>query len=566
MADEGCERQDPQSVGLRTLVSAPDPRWHASESRRVAGRYDPLELLGTGAHGVVWKARDAVTGSLVALKRITALAADPGRCRREIATLRALRVPGVVRLLDDGLDDGCAFIVMELVVGTPFPGGATPSAWSAIVGAVIALLETLARIHAAGIVHRDLKPANVLVGDGGRVTVLDFGVSFDMAPHDRLTAEGLVVGTPAYLAPEQLVAEPVTPSADLYAVGTMLYEALSGRLPFDSPSVMSTLTARVTRAASPLREVAPEVPDRVARVVDQLLSRSPADRPRSATEVLALIRGGPALPVGPLLPRLGSDEPLRVVVAAASERRSLDLVGPAGSGRSRLLHDASAALVRDGWAVAHTVPGRSPPESLVPVIGAPGGENAGRLQDVLAQAERRVRALLADRSVLVVDDVERVDRWSAALIDHVRGDGVVLRARLREAPGEPALALLPLAECDLVPLFAGPERVFHIPTDAARSLWTRTDGMPLRVVEEIDAWVRAGLARRDGARFIIDRDALERLESGLPIALVAPGPTASTTSPTLASLPPELDDLLSVIALAWPHTKPETIAAAASLP
>ena len=194
----------------------------------LAGRYRLGSQLGAGGFGNVWQAEDLLHGEQVAIKMFQSESFDPARVRREIAALRLLRLPGVVRLLDEGVHDGSAFFVMELVDGTPFPGDGTPRTWGGIAPIVRDLLEVLASVHAHGIVHRDLKPSNVLVTPTGQVMVVDFGVAVGMALGSKMTKEGCLVGTPAYLAPEQLWGAAVGTWTDLYSVGLMIYEALSG--------------------------------------------------------------------------------------------------------------------------------------------------------------------------------------------------------------------------------------------------------------------------------------------------------------------------------------------------
>ncbi|MFT3774510.1 MAG: phosphotransferase [Minicystis sp.] len=183
-------------------------------TRVLGGRYRLRAPLGRGGYGEVWDADDLVLGERVALKWLLRAGPEPARVRSEIAALRMLRLPGVVRLLDEGMEDERPFFVMERVEGSPFPGRSdggsdTPTAslspdlgaastisadepapaprklgprvprrsWEVIAGPTEALLEILARVHAAGIVHRDLKPENVLVRDDGRPVVLDFGLA-----------------------------------------------------------------------------------------------------------------------------------------------------------------------------------------------------------------------------------------------------------------------------------------------------------------------------------------------------------------------------------------------------
>ena len=161
-------------------------------------------MLGRGTSGAVHSAEDRLTGGTVALKIFDG---EPGarsaRVRREISSLRLLQVPGVARLLDEGVDHGRFFLVTDLVEGRPFPG-LDRTTWHGMAESTRALLETLERVHAAGIIHRDIKPANVLVGPHGRVTVLDFGSSLPPLDAARSSRDGMLVGTPRYLAPEQL--------------------------------------------------------------------------------------------------------------------------------------------------------------------------------------------------------------------------------------------------------------------------------------------------------------------------------------------------------------------------
>jgi len=290
----------------------------------LARRYELLGLLGSGSFGEVREALDTITGERVAVKLFRGVdASEVSRIRREIGTLRRLRVPGVVRLLDEGADGDTAFLVMERVVGRAFPGRARPVSWAALAGPAVALLETVARIHDAGVVHRDLKPDNVLVGETGRVTVLDFGIARGALAGRRPTPAALE-GTPAYLSPEQVMGEPVTALSDLFTVGVMLYEALAGAVPFLGDGLHGTLLARLTMTPPPLGLRCPDAPAAVVELVTAMLARLPDARPRSARDVAAALHDAraplrPSLAPSPLLTRaagsLWREEELRAFVA-----------------------------------------------------------------------------------------------------------------------------------------------------------------------------------------------------------------------------------------------------------
>jgi serine/threonine protein kinase len=198
----------------------------------LAGRYRLSHVIGRGGFGEVWEAHDTLANRAVAVKRFDTARdglTERRRVRREIAVLRALRLPGVVALYDEGEDGGRPFLVMERVEGRDFPGRATPCPWSSLEALARALVGTLAGVHAVGVLHRDLKPSNVLVSESGGVTVLDFGIArFTASGARTLSADGALVGTPDYLAPEQLAGGDASERSDLYALGVMLYEALTG--------------------------------------------------------------------------------------------------------------------------------------------------------------------------------------------------------------------------------------------------------------------------------------------------------------------------------------------------
>ena len=241
----------------------------------------------------VWRGEDPLLARLVAVKTLDPhLAEDEAfrtRFRREAVAAAAVAHPNIVATYDTGEDDGVAYIVMELVEGATLRQaidlhGALPPARAADIAAQVA--DALAAAHARGLVHRDVKPSNVLVQLDGRVKVTDFGIAKAAdQTGDELTRAGSVLGTARYLAPEQLEGQPVDERADVYSLGLVLYEMLTGRAPFGADTEIATAVARLTTTPPRLSDVRPDVAPGLAHVVDRALERNPADRWPNAAQM-----------------------------------------------------------------------------------------------------------------------------------------------------------------------------------------------------------------------------------------------------------------------------------------
>lgn len=380
-------------------------------------RYSRVRILGRGSSSVVYLGRDRLGERDVAVKVLLQPASDAAR--RELAALNALRLPGVVQLVDDGIDaEGNTFLVTELATGTPFPAGATD--WSALRPIVVEILRVLRSLHALGIVHRDLKPEHVLIDAFGRPTLLDLGLARGVALEPVGAAPPDVAGTLRYAAPEQLVGVGRSePRSDLYSLGVMVYEALTGNVPHDHPDPVELRRRRLAgELAWPSR-----MPPDARSLLEQLLERKPKRRARSAEDALRLVGAGAA---------------------------------------------AECDVAFAHWS--------GPPD--------------------------------------------------------------------REA---------------LHRLFQGPERLFHLRSDAAELLWQRCGGDVRELSEEITAWIRNGLATWVEGGIRIARPELDLLRRGLRVRL----PEASDVP---SPLPEPVESILATIHLGWPDTRVAALAALTGLP
>src|SRR5829696_6413040 len=233
----------------------------------LAGRYELGPLLGRGGMARVHAARDVVLDRPVAVKVLAEDVVDQrGRERfvREARTAARFEHPNAIAVYDAGEADGVLYIVMELVEGRSLAerlaaeGPLPVDEAQRIIGRV---LDALGAAHAVGVIHRDVKPGNVLLGAGGLVKLADFGIAKRLDQLDPdLTGTGQFVGTPRYLAPEQVVGDPVTPATDLYAAAVVLYEMLAGTPPFDAGTPLATAIAQRDETAPDVRDVRPDVP------------------------------------------------------------------------------------------------------------------------------------------------------------------------------------------------------------------------------------------------------------------------------------------------------------------
>jgi pimeloyl-ACP methyl ester carboxylesterase len=260
-----------------------------SPGRVLADRYRLESVLGSGGGGVVARARDLVLERDVAVKAIVGAARDArwrDRVLCEARAAAALNHPAIAAIHDMGEHDDVPYLVLELVDG-PSLADRPPTGIREAVEVGAAVCDALDHAHRRGIIHRDLKPANLVRAageDGPVVKLVDLGIALG-AGRDRLTQTGHLVGTPAYLAPEQARGGPVDARTDLYALGAMLYEWVAGSPPFEGDDPMAVVARHVHAEPAPLHERRPEIPGRLQDLILQLLAKDPAARPQTAAEV-----------------------------------------------------------------------------------------------------------------------------------------------------------------------------------------------------------------------------------------------------------------------------------------
>ncbi|MBI5515364.1 MAG: protein kinase [Deltaproteobacteria bacterium] len=367
------------------------------------GRYKLLERIGEGGMGTVYRARHEAIERDVALKLLhLELTLDPVLRKRFLREARAtsrLRHPNIVDITDFGTASGRVFLVMELLEGESLAAAIThnPLPLRQALEILAQTAEALAHAHGEAVVHRDIKPENVFLvrsDEGCRVRVLDFGIA-RVFGEEPLTITGHVFGTPEYMSPEQSMGEPVSFTADLYSLGVLAYELLTGALPYTGSMV--ELMARHGRDPIPSpRHANPKVPEALDALVTKLLAKSPKDRPQASAEVARSLRE--ALEQFPDSPN--SERPV-----GQGTRQG---IGPSCPGALPL------AVWRERWNVLRAALGAAFPGAVDATL-AEAMDTLGRRIDLLPALDRAVDALQRDLQARDETHDERRGRLQHAL-------------------------------------------------------------------------------------------------------------------------------------------------------
>ena len=321
---------------------------------QVLGRWAVVRALGRGGMATVWEVQGVHDGVSRALKIMNVGLASEDAARRfarEFRTLGRMEHPNIVRVMDEGVWEGRPWFVMDLVAGDDVRALVEQWAthppqdrWSLARSIVVQVARALAYVHALGIVHRDVTPGNLRVLPDGTVRLMDFGVVKETGSTE-LTAHGELLGTVAYVAPEQIAGDAVDARADLYSLGAVLYLLLTGKRPFQARTLAGYLGKHLHNPPRPPSELVPGVPADLEALCLRLLEKDPAARPASATHLLRILlgpEGGPLRVDGDwpreLAGRGGEVATLGVALAACREGHGGVIVveGGAGSGKSRL--------------------------------------------------------------------------------------------------------------------------------------------------------------------------------------------------------------------------------------
>ena len=375
----------------------------------LGSRYRVEARIGTGGMADVFRGFDPVLHRTVAIKVLNArFASDESfvdRFRREAQAAARLNHPNIVGVFDHGSDDGTQYIVMEFIEGRTLAdalgAGRRPTPAQA---AEIArhICDALAAAHAQGVIHRDIKPANIMVTRDGTVKVMDFGIARLVSGPETAPQTSAVLGTAAYLSPEQAQGQPVDARTDIYSLGTVLYEMLAGRPPFAGESPVAIAYKQVNEPPVPPSQINPDVPPSLDAVVMRALAKNPANRYQTAREFaddLDRVREGRPVLATPLLP---GGEATQVISRAQHTQVLPPQTEAPGSGRKVWLGVLIgflivAVLAGAGYLIYKAVSGNAPAQTTVAV------------KDVFGKTFEEAKKELEAQGLKVADPVSQVD-------------------------------------------------------------------------------------------------------------------------------------------------------------
>ncbi|ASN53666.1 serine/threonine-protein kinase [Sinomonas sp. R1AF57] len=339
----------------------------------LGGRYHLQSRIAIGGMGEVWRARDQVLGRIVAIKILKEeYAGDPGfleRFRAEARHTALLNHPGIANVFDYGEAEGSAYLVMELVPGEPLSSILERERVLSPDRTLNIMAQTaraLAVAHGQGLVHRDVKPGNLLITPDHKVKVTDFGIA-RLADQVPLTQTGQVMGTAQYLAPEQATGQQATGSSDIYSLGVIGYECLTGHRPFSGESQIAIALAQVNDAPPPLPE---QLPAPVRALLMSMLAKDPRSRPANAiklAEAAEAIRRGDIAAAHAAVPAMVQHDDSTAAITTPATGRTQQQTAP-----TAVVGGAGLAAAAGAAAAAHG----TPPTSALPVVGDDEGYSA----------------------------------------------------------------------------------------------------------------------------------------------------------------------------------------------
>jgi len=418
-------------------------------SRVLADRYEVGALLGSGGSSHVYRARDRRLDRDVAAKILHLGHGEPQareRFLREALLGGRISHPNAVKVLDAGEDGAGLYIIMELVAGEGLAARlarAGPLREEEAVAIAVQVLDVLDAAHRVDVVHRDVKPSNILLGEDGRARLVDFGIAKPLQDLTAgLTRTGEILGTAKYLSPEQARGDPPGPATDLYAVGAVLFDAVSGRPPFIADSPVALVLAHRDETPPPLASVTDAVHPGVAAVIDQALAKDPSQRPSSAAAMGTALRNALEHPRVGETAVLGRPAPPPAAPASApvsTSRRTILIAGAVGallglaavalanrdgddraSVRSDAVQDTTSTAPASTVTIATTTTTAPTTTTTTTVVSigtltdllSAGPENYGKKgRDLLDKLQELQRERGRDRAEKAADLIEDIDDW-----------------------------------------------------------------------------------------------------------------------------------------------------------